>query len=243
MTLEEVRKAKKAIEAKGRVATYDAVRQRLGRGSRRDIASFMQILRAQPPEEPSPVAGGDPVPDGLPLDRGPGPAQEPAAPVELDPVVLAEERLAAAEREFFAAREELLHAKVTLVATKNLVVENILHGSLHADDEVHRLAVHDVDIAKQDYDAAWQQRETARQALEQATQTHRRRHQEAWVAEHQPELVAQLFHWQEDTRTARDDRSFAHAKKELGAARMAYEQAVARAPWNQNGTYPHHVKE
>ena len=36
MTLEEVAAAKEALEAEGRTPTLDALRQRLGRGSRRD---------------------------------------------------------------------------------------------------------------------------------------------------------------------------------------------------------------
>jgi hypothetical protein len=125
---------------------------------------------------------------------------------------------------------------VVLLATRPLLIDGLRQGSLHEQDECHSHALDDVAEAKRHYDRAWQARDEARQRLEQVTKLYRHQHQEAYIARTRPELVANLFHWQEQLRTAPSDRMHAEAKKNYGMVRMTYEQAVAAAPWNANGT-------
>ena len=88
------------------------------------------------------------------------------------------------------------------------------------------------------YDAAWSQRETAKEALQHLHRDHRESHQKAWVAQMKPQLVQAVAHWQEQLRTATSDRMHAQAKKEYQSAMFAYQQAVAQAPYTHNGTTP-----
>jgi hypothetical protein len=46
MTLDDVREAKAALESEGQYPSYDAVLARVGHGSKRDVARFMQALGA-----------------------------------------------------------------------------------------------------------------------------------------------------------------------------------------------------
>lgn len=157
-------------------------------------------------------------------------------PVTPDPVEAAEQQLRAAEQILVDARDSLTQAKMALLAVMPLRLDGVLHGSLHAHDEALTQAVWDVDSAKQHYDYAWSQREDARQRREQAERLYRRQHQETYIARTRPELVANLAHWQEQLRTASNDRMHAEAKKNYGQVRFVYEQEVAQAPWNANGT-------
>jgi hypothetical protein len=145
---------------------------------------------------------------------------------------VAEQALREADLHFQDARDALLHAKLQLLATRNLSVENVLHGSLHPQDEVSQQAVEDVDAHKRDYDAAWQARAQARATLEQAIKTYQRKAQEAWVQRHCRELVKNLHHWGERLRTATSDYAHAEAKKNYALLQFAYQRAIAEAPVN-----------
>jgi hypothetical protein len=222
MTLEEVEQARAALVERGLKPSQRAVLAELGRGSKRDVAKFLRQLEA-PPEPDDAQCGGEPEPEAAP------------EPEPVDPVIVAEQRVAQAEQELAGAREHLVWCKLELMAMQPLRVQDLLRGSLHPHDEALADALHDVESAKQTYDRAWQQREDARQQLAQMEKHERRGRQERWVALHQPALVAQLDHWSERLRLASSDFQHAHAKKEHAAALFAYHQAVARAPWSTNG--------
>jgi Plasmid replication region DNA-binding N-term len=90
MTLEDVQTAKETLEREGLTPSYNAVLTRLGHGSKRDIAKFMQILTAR--DAPVSPLGAVPVPDRaalgaeMPLPEPPGlpfpPPPEPPLPPE-----------------------------------------------------------------------------------------------------------------------------------------------------------------
>jgi hypothetical protein len=218
MTVTDVEQARDALLAQGVHPSQRAILSYIGKGSKRDVARFLRVLD-QFENVGAALAAGVTKPDPV-----------------LDPVTLAEQGLAAAEARLAEARDTLLQAKGVVLCARNLVVENVLHGSLHPHDEIHAQALADCDDAKRHYDAAWQARASARAALERATREHRLGHQEAWVQVHHPELVRQRDYWQEELRTAKSDRQSMHAKKELSQALQAYHQAVHAAPWSSNGT-------
>jgi hypothetical protein len=225
MTLEDVVLARAALVARGLKPSQRAILVELGRGSKRDVARYLhQLEESATPENSMQCSNGEKM-------------HTPAAePEPVDPVIQAEQRVQQAEQELAGAREHLIWCKVELLAMQPLRVDNLLRGSLHPHDECLAEALHDVESAKQTYDRAWQQREDARQQLAQLEKQHRRGLQERHVATHQPDLVAALDHWSERLRLATTDFQHAHAKKERDAANLAYQQAVARAPWTSNGT-------
>jgi hypothetical protein len=155
-----------------------------------------------------------------------------------DPVEQAEQALRLADLALSDARDALLHAKGVLLSTLNLPVQGILHGSLHQQDDFGAQALEEVDLCKRTYDAAWQQRASARVHLAQMEKAHREGQQQAWVAQHRPELVRNLHHWQEQLRTATTDRMHAEAKKNYALLQLAYQQEVATAPISVNEESP-----
>ena len=224
LTPDDIVQAKQQLEAEGHYASADRILARIGRGSKKTV---LRYLRELPP--------------------APGAPADPAPVPEVDPVTRAEAAVHQAETHFQDARDALLHAKTVLLATQNLPIAGILRGTLHPTDEVHEQALEDVLAAKQLYDTAWASREAARQHLEQVTQQHRRGHQEQWVQQHAPALVAAVAYWEEKLRTAPNDGLRAQAKKESQAARYAWHQ-LARlrldpiGVWSHSGVGAHRVE-
>jgi plasmid replication DNA-binding protein KfrA len=219
MTLQQVAAAKAALQARRERVSQRAVLRITG-GSKRDVARFLkQLTQAPPPAEPEAVAGGNPEPPSLP-------------PESIDPVQRAAHRLEQAEQELIEARESLLECKIMLLAMQPLKVQDLLRGSLHVSDEALPEAMADVASAKQDYDRAWRQREDARADLARLHAVHVRKHQEAWVERHKPELVQARDYWHEKYLRAPSDRISAEAKKNFQEAQMQYEHTVRTAPTN-----------
>jgi len=142
----------------------------------------------------------------------------------------AETNLARLDGLFRDACDHLVHVKVTLLATKDLPIAGINHGSLHPHDERHQEAMDDVAEAKRQYDALWQQRDAARQRLKDARTAYRRFQQEQWVADHAPQLLEQRDHWKHRADHPTSGHDAAEAKKNHGMAQQAYAYAVAQAP-------------
>jgi hypothetical protein len=165
-------------------------------------------------------------------------APAPAAPA-VDPVAVCEQAVKAAERHFLDARDALMQAKLYLLATQQMPVQGILHGSLHQGDEIHQEALADVDEHKRLYDAAWQRREQARYARAQAKKAHLEADRHAWVAHYRPKVVASLAATQ--ARVDRTDLSRwerADAVQQYGFARLAYNEAMNEALAALNGVTP-----
>ena len=73
----------------------------------------------------------------------------------------------------------------------------------------------------------WQQ---ATSALTAALQVQKKAQQTQWLSDHHPELGEAVEFWSVRLKGTTNDRDRAHAKKEHGAALMAYEQARVLAP-------------
>jgi hypothetical protein len=200
--------------------------------SKRTALKHLEVLAAQgvtfAPAAPLRTAEDDPVyHTASPVHRDTPSAPEAPA---VDPVAVCEQSLQAAERHFFDARDALMQAKLYFIATRNMAVDGILHGTLHAEDEIHQEALADVDEMKRDYDTAWQRREQARYALESAIKRYKRQQQEQWVAVHNKAIVRNLHIWSEKLRTATSDYAHAEAKKNYALVQFAYQQALNEAP-------------
>src|SRR5262245_33675904 len=118
------------------------------------------------------------------------------------------------EGQFRDACDHLVHVKGILLATRDLPIGGILRGSLHADDERHQEALDDVLGAKQRYDALWQERAAARQALKDARTAYRLWQQEQWVRTH-TSLVTERDQWRQRVDEAPDERTRYVNKVEL----------------------------
>lgn len=252
MTIDDVRTACQALSAQGVPPSGNTVLAWLKthgrRGSKRTALKYLHELAAagavwQPVRpEPAPACvehARVPVPPEPVCEADDDPVYHPtpaaasaAPPVPADPVTQAEQALQEAEAHFAEVQDSLLQAKGVVLCTRNVSVDGVLYGSLHPHDAIHQTALDDVVMAKQSYDQAWQQREDARQELERVTKAHREVHQKRWVQVHRPDLVTAKDYWTEELRVATSNGSHLHAKKELGAATMAYEAAWRTAPWN-----------
>jgi predicted adenine nucleotide alpha hydrolase (AANH) superfamily ATPase len=126
-----------------------------------------------------------------------------------------------------------------------MLVDGLLHGSLHRDDAIHQQALADVDAAKRHYDVCWQacQYAHAQQAQQQAAQQQQAR--KAWVQQARPEVVAELARAQATLARVRalpetpdKPRAFNTARYASERAKDAYNAALQTAPWNgANGAH------
>lgn len=228
MTALDVDRACLALEAEGVTPSGNSVLRHLQQrgvpASKRTVLKYLRLRRLA--EAGGPATGFSTAQD----------APEYGAPQ--GPVEAAERALRLAEVHLGDARDALVQAKTVLLATQPLPIQGILRGQLQPSDDFPAQALEDVDLCKRDYDAAWAQREAARQELERLHRLHREADQKAWVAQMRPQLVETLAHWQEKLRTATSDRMHAQAKKEFQSAMYQYQQAVAQAPYTHNGTTP-----
>src|SRR5262245_19370233 len=152
-----------------------------------DTPAQAEVARIQEPP-PAPVAVQEPV--------------APAPAVSLDPVVRAEEALTAAEEALVVAREAMQHQVMALSLVNGYVLDGRRYGHLHPDDPERQYLQGETQRATGEYYATWERVTQARQAHTQAVQAYRKRHQEQWIAVHQPDLPAQKAYWAECLRTA-----------------------------------------
>jgi hypothetical protein len=242
MTYEDVNRACAVLEQEGRTPSGNTVLAHLkARGlpaSKRTVLKYLK-LRQPVPSPALTTADDDPVyhvsPPSAPVPVGASPPVQQAMPS--DPV-------AAAEAALMDARDALVHAKLYLMATRDLVMDGILHGSLHPHDPIHQQALADVDAAKREYDRCWAALAEARQQQAQQDAAQQQAAREAWVRVYRPEVAAELTRAEETYRKVQalpDDpqKPKAHyaARFVLQQARAAYQQALALAVPSTNGVH------
>ena len=261
MTYEDVDRACAVLEQAGRTPSGNTVLAMLkARGlpaSKRTVLKYLKLRRPAPATGLATAIDDDPVYHVAPASaQAPAVHQQPlavwqrfsehhrqqqartAAAMAPDPVPTAEAALV-------EARHALVHAKLALIATRDVVVDGIVRGSLHPHDPAGQQALDDVQLCKQEYDRCWAALAEAMVQRQQGQQRAQVARQETWVLAHRPELVTELRRAEETYQRVQrlpDDaqKPKAHyaARFVLRQARAAYQQALAQAPVpSPNGTH------
>jgi hypothetical protein len=130
------------------------------------------------------------------------------------------------------ARQNMHAAALELLLSDGVVHEGIRYGALHQDDPTRAGLVETARSTTADYRLAWQEVTLAREALTQATRTHERTQQEAWMRLHRHDLVQALTAAEAAVASAADDRQRYVAKDRHRRTLFAYQTALLQAPVN-----------